>query len=301
MQEKERGWQGKTGGGNFGQKFLISLFKYVDIRFGYFLVYMVVPFYIILGIKRSKWTYIYFRKRLNYGVIKSLLSVYKNYCLFGQMMLDRFLLYTNSFDKVKCDIIGHEHILKRLSCKNGFMSVSSHVGNFEISGYLNSQDLKRINVVVYGGESETIMSNRRKVLNKNNIDLISVDNKMSHIFRINEVINNGEILYLSGDRNAGLGKIEDRMFLGKKTKFPIGAYKIALRYGLDILAMHVVKTSWNKYKIYVNPIYIKEEDTLEEPESRKIDRMLDNYINELEGILSKYPLQWFNFYNFWND
>lgn len=301
MQEKDKGWEGKTGGGNFGQKFLISLFKYIDIRFGYLLVYLVVPFYILFGIKRSRWTYIYFRKRLNYGVYKSLISVYRNYCLFGQMMLDRFLLYTNSFDKVKCDIIGHDHILKRLSREGGFMSISSHVGNFEISGYLNSQDLKRINVVVYGGESETIMSNRRKVLNKNNIDLISVDDKMSHIFKINDVIKKGEILYLSGDRNAGWGKILEKDFLGKRTKFPIGAYKIAVRYGLDILAMHVVKISWNRYKIYVNPIYVKEDDILIESESKKIDKMLDNYIKELESILSDYPLQWFNFYNFWND
>jgi predicted LPLAT superfamily acyltransferase len=30
-----------------------------------------------------------------------------------------------------------------------------------------------------------------------------------------------------------------------------------------------------------------------------LDRMLKDYVEQLEWVLRKYPLQWFNYYGFW--
>lgn len=44
METKEKKWEGKTGGGQFGQKFLLHFLKHVHVRFLYPILYLVIPF-----------------------------------------------------------------------------------------------------------------------------------------------------------------------------------------------------------------------------------------------------------------
>ena len=69
-----------------------------------------------------------------------------------------------------------------------------HVGNFELNGYLMRQDEKPINGLIFGGEAKVVQKYRAFVLNSNNVNLIPVEEDMSHIFLINKALTDGEIV-----------------------------------------------------------------------------------------------------------
>ena len=47
--QNDRQWSGKTGGGNFGQRFLFAFLKKVKVKWLYPVLYPVVPFYCMVN------------------------------------------------------------------------------------------------------------------------------------------------------------------------------------------------------------------------------------------------------------
>jgi predicted LPLAT superfamily acyltransferase len=84
----ERKWSGKSKGGKTGHEIFILLLKYFGLIPAYTLLYFVSAYYFLTSWKSNKSSYFYFRM-LGYGKVKSILSIYKNYYIFGQTLIDR--------------------------------------------------------------------------------------------------------------------------------------------------------------------------------------------------------------------
>jgi len=296
MVESEK-WKGKTGGRFLGQKSLIVLFKLVNIRIGYFLMALVVPFYMVFAPKRARAIYRYFRKQFNYSGCKSFRKTYKNHFVFGQVILDRFAVFAGNKNLFEMEIEGYEHFSRLENAEKGFIIASSHIGNFEIGGYLLHSKNKKMNALVYAGETKTVQSNRVKILETHNINLIPVLDDMSHLFAVNTTLQNGEIVTMPCDRNLGSAKSVECDFLNGKADFPIGAFALAATFDVEVLAVFIIKKSSKKYKVYVQPVKI--ERKCGETKHEIIENYVRSYVKEVESIVRKYPEQWFNYYEFW--
>ncbi len=297
--EKTKDWTGVTGGSTFGQKALLFLFHFHNVTIGYVILALVVPFYMLFGRKGYLAIYRYFRQNHHYSSFKAFCKTYQNHFVFGQCMLDRFAVYAGRRNFFQVEITGNEHFYQLLESEKGFIIASSHVGNFELSGYLLKQDKKRINALVFGGETKEVMENRMKALNMNNISVIPVANDMSHIFAINEALSAGQIVSMPCDRNFGSPKSIECNFLNGKADFPVGAFSLAAHFKVPVLTIFVMKETASKYHIYVKPLM--EGDTTEYKKQEKANRLTQAFAKELENIVEKYPEQWFNFYNFWKE
>ena len=299
---ENRKWKGNTGGGTFGQRALILLFRWCDLRLGYAFMALVIPFYMLFSRKGYLAIYHYFRKQFGYSVWKSFAKTYQNHFLFGQMILDRFVFYSGRKNLFEVEIIDYKHFLRLANGEKGFIIAGSHVGNFEIGGYLINSDRKNFNALVYAGETAEMQKNRSKILNSNNINLIPILSDMSHLFAINAALQNGEIVSMPCDRNLGSAKSIECDFLRGKADFPVGAFTLAASFDVEVLAVFVIKISTKKYKVYVKDL--RQTDKRVETESNKkshVSYLVKSYVTELENIVKQYPLQWFNFYEFWKD
>ena len=290
-------WKGKTGGSFLGQWGLIVLFKFANIRIGYFLMSLVIPFYMIFACKRARAIYRFFRKQFNYSRWKSFVKTYKNHFIFGQVVLDRFAIFAGNKNYFESEIIGYEHFSRLEKGDKGFIIASSHIGNFEIGGYLLQLENKRMNALVYSGETKTVQSNRAKVLENNNINLIPVLDDMSHLFAVNAALQNGEIVSMPCDRHLGSNKSVECDFLNGKADFPIGAFAIAATFDVEVLAVFIIKESCKKYTAYVRSVKIDQKDN--ETKRERVERYVRSYVKEVETIVKEYPEQWFNYYEFW--
>ncbi|MDR0795054.1 MAG: lysophospholipid acyltransferase family protein, partial [Tannerella sp.] len=184
----------------------------------------------------------------------------------------------------------------RVDDPRGCIIAGSHIGNPELCGYLLSQQKKRINGLIFGGEAKEVQKNRSRVLEDNNVRLIPVSDDMSHIFYINEALSNGEFVSMPCDRNFGCGKCVECDFLNGKADFPIGAFVLAVQYQAPVIALFVLKKSASLYRIHVTSIPFPP-DNLTKRE--QINEMTKTFVRELERITQLYPEQWFNFYKFW--
>lgn len=296
--KESRQWKGKTGGGMLGQQGLILFFKFLNLRIGYSIMALVIPFYMLFSYTNCRVIYHFFRKRLGASPWRSFIGTYRNHYLFGQIILDRFVLFAKGKSPFELEITGNEHFVRLINGEKGFIIAGSHIGNFEIAGYLLRQEKKKINGLVYAGETETVRIHREKILKHNNIHLIPVKDDMSHLFTIHAALQNGEIVSMPCDRMLGSPKCVTCSFLNGKADFPIGAFSLADTLEIEAISIFVIKTSRKKYTLYIKPVKTDVQQT-ENHKHERIAGYVRAYVEEVEAIVRRYPEQWFNYHEFW--
>jgi len=297
VETNTKDWHGVTGGKTLGQKALKFLFYFTNVTVGYVILALVVPFYMLFGRKGYLSIYKYFRNHFSYSPGKAFQKTYQNHFVFGQCMLDRFAVFAGRKNYFRIKTTGNEEFYRLLDEEKGFIVASSHVGNFELCGYLMKQEKKRIYALAFGGETKEIMENRLKFFNLNNVSTVPVFDDMSHIFAINEALSAGQIVSISCDRHFGSTKSVECDFLSGKADFPIGAFSLATHFDVPVLSVFVMKESISNYHIYVKPICL--DTSINVSKKEKAELLTREFVKELEVIVKKYPEQWFNFYNFW--
>lgn len=291
MEQKQ--WAGSTYGSGWMHRCLIRSLRFIDVRFLYlFSAIFVIPVCLVLNESR-KTAYHYFRRILGYGRCKAAWSVYVNHCLFGQVVIDKFAMYAGKRFDVEVD--GMQYFNELAGRDEGFLHLSSHIGNYEIAGYTLVSERKTINAVVYAHEKATVMENRNNMFVKTNIKMITLKEDMSHLFEIDEAVCGGDIVSFPTDRFMGQAKCVECDFLGRPAKFPQGPFSVAAMRGLDVLAVNVMKTGAKKYHIYVTPLHYDKQ----QPRKEQIRQLSQAYVAELEKRVLQYPTQWYNFFDFW--
>lgn len=298
MDGTEKAWQGRTDGGTFGQQAMLCLFRYAGVRIGYAAVALTVPFYMLFRRKNAAAIYGYLHERQGFSRWKSLYSVYRNHLIFGEMLIDRFACYAGRSHLFRIEIDDPDTFGRLSAGSNGFLMASAHAGNFEMAGYLLHQDAKKIHGLIYEGETATLQQNRRKVLAKNHIDMIPVRNDLSHLFRMRQALDAGDVVCLPCDRLWGSDKTEEVMLLDAPARLPAGGFLVAATLGRPMMACFAMKTGTYAYRVHVHMLSDEADHTM--PVKQQAARMASRYAAALDSMLRQYPLQWFNFYRFWN-
>ena len=291
---EERKWEGTTYGNGLMHKWLIALLRVIDIRIIYIFTYVfVIP--PCLFRPGFKYIYRYFRERWGFGSAKAFIKTYQNHCMFSQVVIDRFAMYSGKH--FQFDIDGHEFFEELANKSDAFILFSSHVGNYEIAGYTLVSEKKPFNALVFWGEKQSVMENRSNMFSDKNIHMISIKEDMSHLFSINNALQQGEIVSMPVDRIFGSKKFVRETLLGAEIKLPLGPFSVATMRGVDVLAVNVMKYSTKVYKVHVTPLSYDKQET----RSKQIEQLAHNYITELERILRLYPTQWYNYFDFWKS
>jgi len=287
-------WDGKSKGALFGYKIFIFFIRKLGVRSAYFILYFVALYYLFFSVKGTKANFYYFHKRLKYSKFNSFFKVYKSYYTFGQTIIDKFAIsfgmskqFTYSFD-------GDNNIKRLLENKKGGILISAHVGNFEIADYFLSElnNSSQISLVTTDNEHQAIKSYLDKFSLQSNMKFIIVKDDLSHIFQINESLRNNELICVTGDRYFEGNKTLSEKLLGQEANFPAGAFLLGSRLNVPVLFLYIMKKNSKHYQFYAREVkFIK----------RDAQDLLKKYTESIEEILKKYPYQWFNYFDFWND
>lgn len=286
-------WKGTTGGMPWMQRSLVWMLATIDQRILYGVLLFVVPFYMIFSHMGYISQYHFFRERFGESCIRAFFHVYVNHFKFGQIIIDRFAVYGGR--KFKLEFDGYDLWTEVARQDDGFVQVSSHIGNYELAGYSLKSQNKAFNALVFLGETETVMKNRNKVFAPNNIKMVPVMPDMSHIFELNTALSNGEIVSMPGDRIFGSQKSVTHEFLGKEAKFPVGPFSLAATRGCRMLSVFCMKKDWQTYYIRVRELPMGDSGK----RSDQINSLSTAFVSELEKIVREYPTEWFNYYDFW--
>lgn len=286
-------WHGKSRGTVLGYKIFVFFMKHLGLRAAYFILYFVAFYFCLFSWYSTKCIFYYNKQRLKKSTIKSLLNIYNSYYVFGQTIIDKVAISSGLKHKFTFEFDGLNILRDTLKANNGGVLISAHVGNFEIAEHFLTEidNNATISLLTTDIEHTPIKEYIESVTQKSRINLIIIKEDLSHIFEINAALARNEFVCITGDRYTDEAKFYEEKFLGKYAKFPAGPYLIASRLSVPVLFVYVMKEAQTHYHLYARKAEFKHRDA---------QALLKEYTDSVSWILNKYPLQWFNYFNFWS-
>ncbi len=291
-------WRGKTRGGLLGYKIFFNTLNYFGLRPAYFLLRFVAAYYFLFAWKPNRHTYYYFRHILHYSRLKAARSIYLNYCIFGEILIDKVAATAGLSSKFTFLMEGEEELKKM---KHGGLMISAHIGNWEMAGNMLERVNIAFNIVMFDEEHKKIRDYLEEVMKEKNMHIIPIRDDLSHLIAIRNALENKEIVVIHGDRYLeGMKTITGR-FMGYEARFPEGPFYLALRLNAPVSFTFAMKEGKTHYHFFATPAKIYAISPGERISEQHLQIILNDYLKEFEDKLRKYPLQWLNYYRFWKE
>lgn len=280
----------QTYGTPFMHRSLVAMLRCVPVHVFYaFTALCVVPVCLLLNAPARRSTYRFLRHRIGWGRARAAAGTYRNFCLFAQVVVDRFAMYAGR--RFNTTVVGYEHYKRLAALPGAFLQFSAHVGNYELAGYTLTADNKPFNALVFAGEKATVMQERDTMFGTTNIRMIPVAADLSHLLAINAALAAGETVSMPADRSVGAQRTIPVALLGATTPLPAGPFATAVMRALPVLAVNVMKTAPTAYTIYVTPLHY---DTAA-PRPQQQRQLAQAYADELANVMRRHPTQWYNY------
>jgi predicted LPLAT superfamily acyltransferase len=202
-------------------------------------------------------------------------------------------------------------IWKELEQGKGALLVCSHLGNMEmlraIADYGDIGVSRRVPVIsivdfkVTAGFNKMIEDANSSSMH----NIISAyDIGPDTMLMLQEHVAKGGIVVIAGDRNTE-GKLDrnfDIDFLGSSAQFPQGPFIIASllecpTYFVFAARQKPLSVS-AEYNMHIHKTRVKFSGSRAE-RKQQIRQMAEEFVSYLEKYCNKYPLQWYNFYEYW--
>jgi predicted LPLAT superfamily acyltransferase len=233
------------------------------------------------------------------------LTSFQHFISFGRSMLDKIAGWRGGWSMENVTVHGLETYLPYAEKKQGVIVLGAHLGNLELFRALSVQcpELK-INALVFTENAERFNAIMKAVNPASELNLIQVNDMRPEVaIQLKQKLDAGEMVVVMGDRTS-VSK-EKRVvyadFLGRPAPFPQGAFILASTLDAPTFLFFGLR-SGTKYRphfeLYIEPFR----------ESLKLDRkrrmealqeMVQAYAKRLNYYVMKAPLQWYNFFNFW--
>lgn len=291
-------WKGKTRGGLTGYKIFVSILKYSGLPPAYFLLRFVAFYFFVFSPGSFGNIFSFYRKRLRYGFLRSVRSVYRNYYAFGQVLLDRTAVMAGFKTEFTFAYEGEQYLHKMVQEGTGGLLVSAHIGNFEMAGHMLERLKTTVHIIMFDAEHEKI-KDYLSSFTKRSFNIIVIKGDNSHIYEINKALSEKQIVCIHGDRFVKGSKIIQAEFLGEKAFFPTGPFYLAMKYHVPVSFVFALKEGKSRYHFYASPPKRYEQQGMQLKRDQTILAIIKDYICEWEKMIRKYPLQWFNYYDFW--
>jgi len=240
----------------------------------------------------------YFREVMGYGNWKSRISIYRNYYVLGQVLIDKVVVMAGLGKRFSYHWDGEEHLR---NMKDGGLLISAHIGSWEIAGNFLYRVDKRFNIVMLDEEHQKIKNYMDDVLSDKNLHVIPIKEDLSHLLAIKNAFENKELVAIHADRYIEGSKTIRHEFLGKEALFPEGPFYLAARFGAPVTFVFAVKKTGRHYHFIATPAKRYETASKRSISEDDLKPMIKDYICQMERIIREYPLQWFNYHRFWEE
>lgn len=293
----DQAWNGKSRGGSLGHLFFILVIRYLGIRAAYFHLLLVVPYFVPFSPKSTKAIWFYNRQILKYGLVKSAWMILVSYYRFGQTIIDKVAILNGMANRYKFDFDCYSEFLSVLNSGKGVTIIGGHVGCWEVGAPFFEDYGRKLNIVMYDAEYQRIKETIEKNVGSKNYKVIPLtEDSLESILRIKCAVDAKEYVCFQGDRYMSDKNVIRACFMGADALFPSGPFLVASRLRVPVVFYYAMREKGMRYRFFFKVVEPIERKAKQKPELV----LFEQYKNELELIVSKYPQQWFNFYQFWS-
>ncbi len=228
----------------------------------------------------------------------SLRLSYRQLMNFAEALVDRVFILMGKTDHYRITPHGRELLVETANKKQGAIILSAHMGNFEAGRALVRYIAGlKIHIVAYHEASKKI----RAVLDELNPELsqnVIDPSQPDAVFKMRDIIEQGGLLAILGDRTGFGGKATEAEFLGDTALFPAGPFMLAAILKCPVYLFMGLRTGDHQYDPYVE--LLSEQVKLpRKGRDAAVAAYVQSYANRLAHYARQHPENWFNFYDFW--
>jgi predicted LPLAT superfamily acyltransferase len=293
-------------GGALGMRILFAVYRLLGRRAFKVLLFPVMTYFVLAAghARRASREYLsrIDTRMTSLNILnRPRLTTFRHFLSFGDAVVDKGAMWAGAFGDQPIRFDDPKAFEEFQSENRGTFFIGSHLGNLEVlRAYGETKQNMSVNALVYTRHSTKFM----KVLAEANPAvterMIEVDTLgPPSILRLKDMIAKGEHVAMVGDRTSTSN--EERSictgFLGESARFPEGPFVIAHLLACPVYLLFCLKLE-GEYRIFLERFA----NPLELPRDNRKDAMeeaVTRYARRLEHYCLKAPLQWFNFYDFW--
>jgi len=303
--------------GSWQMDFMRLAYRFLGIRGLKLILYPAVFFFCLFAPGVMHTSRRYLKKAASFSGKKKprLWDSYLHIVSFTLSMIEKIAAWSGDIhlDAITFHDDSVKDLIQLLDSGSGAVILCSHLGNIEIlralASYGESKTSRAIcvNSIVDFSGTEKFNAMLKKLNPQSMMRLVSAKNiGLETVMDLQSRLAAGELVVIAADRVSSTtrNKVESVSFLGSTAQFPQGAFVLASVMDVPFFYMFGLRRyDLRPVECYDMHVYQSSVSFTGSKKDRKakITSAVNEYVQHLEHHLQDHPLQWFNFYNFWNE
>jgi predicted LPLAT superfamily acyltransferase len=227
--------------------------------------------------------------------------VFAHFWSFAETTLDKVLAWDPGWPAPQVSFHGQAAVSAHLSQGRGVMLIGSHLGNLEMARALvRGGERVTVNVLVHTRHAARFNALMARVNPQSQARLFQVDSLGPEtVVLLKQKLDAGEVLLITGDRTPPHGRHATRAhFLGHDAAWPVGPYVLAAALQCPVLLFFCLERPGG-YEVHYEP-FAERLELPREARAEALQACAARFASRLARHCAAAPLQWHNFYPFWD-
>lgn len=226
-----------------------------------------------------------------------MIDVVRHFDSFASMVLDRVMLLCGHGDDYRITVDGLDALLAVVAEGRGCILMGAHLGSFEVLRTLADKAPVPVWALMYrrnAGAMTALLDRLAPALRARVLEI----GETASMIQARECVERGEIVGLLADRAPPGHRMVPALFLGGTAHFPSGPFVLAALLGAPVFLFHGVRTGPRRYHIGLE-LFDRQIALRRASRAADLGDHVQRYAAALERMCRAHPLQWFNFFPFW--
>ncbi len=284
--------------------FWLRVMTWISIRLGRrvarVVLYAIAAYFLALAPTARRMSRSYLRRvlKLSPPATVGWHHLFRHFLSFASVIHDRVYLLNERFDLFDIRVHNQALIDKIVADDQGVFLIGAHMGSFEVLRAIGrKQPGLRVAMVMYEENARKLNAALSVINPSAQQDIIALGH-IDSMIQVHELLAQGTIVGMLGDRSLGNDETFAVDFLGDPAELPLGPFRMAAILKRPVLFMTGLYLGGNRYDIHFEPL--ADFSTLP-PRGRAlaVQAAMTRYAALMAEYCYRAPYNWFNFFDFW--
>jgi predicted LPLAT superfamily acyltransferase len=266
--------------------------------FGYALLWPIAG-YFFLSSPRQRQAVRHFQRRA-LGRKPTTSDIFRPFFIFSATLLDRLYLLGNRFSGYDLRVFGLDLLNQHIARGKGCILLGAHLGSFNAMQAVADTGCPVEVVALMHQQNATKSASFFAEWAPKQAAAVIPLGQPDAMLRAKECLDRGGLVGILADRTPGTGKVVRIPFLGDPASFPLGPHILAGVLDAPVMIAYGVWTGRRRYEVHFE-LFADRIDLDRRNRQALLEAAAARYAAHLESIAVRFPYNWFNFYDFWEE